>query len=120
MDFIDFHTHPYRPDDLTPGTRDFVFRTCFIDPFQGQVMSKFAMDTLKAKNAAVLYDNANDYSKGLAQVFKDSFEKAGGKPVGYVLFVGLGVDFGIQFSVRYRSERFKNDDMAQALATISR
>ena len=36
-----------------------------------------------------------------------------------VLFVGLGVDFGIQFSVRYRSERFKNDDLAQALATAA-
>src|SRR2546422_6772947 len=37
-----------------------------------------------------------------------------------VLFIGLGVDFGIQFSVRYRSERFKNDDLRQALAEAAR
>jgi len=58
---------------------DYAFRACFIDPFQGTVMAKFAHDNLKAKTAAVLYDNSNDYTKGLAQFFKDSFTKLGGE-----------------------------------------
>jgi branched-chain amino acid transport system substrate-binding protein len=52
---------------------DCVFRTCFIDPFQGKVMAKFASEDLKAKTAAVLYNNGDDYSKGLAEAFKSSF-----------------------------------------------
>jgi branched-chain amino acid transport system substrate-binding protein len=42
---------------------DYIFRTCFIDPFQGQVMAKFGRQTLKAQKAAILTDVANDYSK---------------------------------------------------------
>ena len=57
---------------------DYIFRTCFIDPFQGTVMSKFARDTLKAKKAAVLTDVANDYSKGLTQFFIEDWKKNGG------------------------------------------
>ena len=57
---------------------DFIFRTCFIDPFQGQVMAKFASDDLHAKKAAVLYNIGDDYSKGLAQAFIDSFTSKGG------------------------------------------
>lgn len=53
---------------------DCVFRTCFIDPFQGKVMAKFANEDLKAKTAAVLYNNGDDYSKGLADAFKSSFQ----------------------------------------------
>ena len=52
---------------------DCVFRTCFIDPFQGKVMAKFASEDLKAKTAAVLYNNGDDYSKGLYSAFKASF-----------------------------------------------
>ena len=58
---------------------DFVFRACFIDPFQGTVGGIFASQTLKARNAAVLYDVVNDYSMGLYENFKIAFEKAGGK-----------------------------------------
>jgi branched-chain amino acid transport system substrate-binding protein len=58
--------------------KDFVFRACFIDPFQGTVMAKFALENLKAKKAAVLYDNSNDYTKGLAEFFRDGFKKGGG------------------------------------------
>lgn len=73
--------------------KDYVFRVCFIDPFQGQVMAKFALNDLKFKTAAVMYDNANDYSKGLAQVFKDSFEKGGGKVVNFESYSTADVDF---------------------------
>ncbi len=58
---------------------DFIFRVCFIDPFQGTVMAKFATETLKFKNVAILRDIKNDYSVGLANFFKETFEKSGGK-----------------------------------------
>lgn len=56
---------------------NYVFRACFIDPFQGTVGGKFAADTLKAKRAAVLYDLGNDYSVGLYENFVKAFEGDG-------------------------------------------
>ncbi|HEX5099502.1 MAG TPA: ABC transporter substrate-binding protein [Polyangiaceae bacterium] len=58
---------------------DFIFRVCFIDPFQGKVMAVFAKDTLKLDNVAILKDVKNDYSIGLADTFKASFVAGGGK-----------------------------------------
>jgi len=58
---------------------DYIFRTCFIDPYQGYVMAKFAVDRFQARTAAILYPQANDYSVGLAKFFKEAFEKAGGQ-----------------------------------------
>ena len=63
--------------------RPWVFRAAFLDPFQGPVAVNFAVETFGAKTAAVLYDLSNDYSKGLAEIFKDVFEKKMG--VGTVL-----------------------------------
>ncbi len=60
---------------------DYIFRVCFIDPFQGEVMAKFASNSLKAKKAAILYDSNSDYSKGLVQFFKQAFTKLGGEIV---------------------------------------
>src|SRR6185503_17604927 len=57
---------------------DYIFRVCFIDPFQGEVMAKFAFNTLKARKAAILFDSNSDYSKGLIQFFKAAFTKLGG------------------------------------------
>src|SRR5512139_144381 len=51
--------------------KDYMFRSCFIDPFQGMVMAKFSRETLKKTRAAVLFDASNDYSKGTAEVFRD-------------------------------------------------
>ncbi|HPL29913.1 MAG TPA: ABC transporter substrate-binding protein, partial [Anaerolineae bacterium] len=66
-------------DPWPGGTRkQYVFRACFIDDFQGPAMARFAFETLKAKKAAALYDNGNDYVKGLAETFKAGFEKLGG------------------------------------------
>lgn len=72
---------------------EFVFRTCFIDPFQGTVAAKFALNDLKVKNAAVLIDSASDYSKGLAAAFKDEFAKGGGKIVAEEAYVAKDTDF---------------------------
>jgi branched-chain amino acid transport system substrate-binding protein len=60
---------------------DYIFRVCFIDPFQGRVMAKFALDTLKAKKIAILRDVKNDYSVGLANYFTDTFKAGGGSIV---------------------------------------
>jgi len=65
---------------------DYIFRACFIDSFQGIVMANYVWNTLKLKTAAVLYDNGNDYNKGLAEYFKAGFEKLGGKVVAYEAF----------------------------------
>ena len=65
---------------------DYIFRACFIDSFQGTVMANYVWNTLKVKTAAVLYDNGNDYNKGLAEYFKAGFEKNGGKVVAYEAF----------------------------------
>ena len=74
-------------------TGDFIFRVCFIDPFQGTVMANFATNTLKAKKVAVFTDVKSDYSKGLAKFFKEGFTKAGGQIVTELDFNGGDKDF---------------------------
>ncbi len=57
---------------------DYVFRVCFLDPFQGRVMARFARETLKLGKVAVLKDIKNDYSLGLAEAFVAGTKEAGG------------------------------------------
>ena len=71
---------------------DYIFRVCFIDPFQGTVMAKFALDNLKATKVAILTDVRNDYSVGLTKYFKEYFESHGGKIVIERSFSGGGTD----------------------------
>lgn len=77
---------------------DFIFRVCFIDPFQGTVMAKFASETLKMKNVAILRDIKNDYSVGLANFFKETFEKAGGKIIIDTSYSAGDMDFKSQLT----------------------
>ena len=81
-------------------TGDYIFRSCFLDPFQGAVVATFSTEDLKAKTAAVIFDNANDYTKGLAEAFRESFEKLGGKVVAYESFTDESktVDFSAQLT----------------------
>ncbi|MBE3570610.1 MAG: ABC transporter substrate-binding protein [Bacillales bacterium] len=72
---------------------DYVFRTCFIDPFQGTVAANFAADQLKVKKAAILIDSSSDYAKGLASAFEKSFKKKGGKIVSKEAYVAKDTDF---------------------------
>jgi branched-chain amino acid transport system substrate-binding protein len=73
---------------------DYIFRVCFIDPFQGEVMAKFAANTLKAKRAAILFDSNSDYSKGLIQFFKSSFvDKLSGTVVAEQAYAQRDRDF---------------------------
>ena len=60
---------------------DYIFRVCFIDPFQGEVMAKFAANTLKAKKAAIMLDFNSPYSRGLTEFFEAAFTKLGGQIV---------------------------------------
>jgi branched-chain amino acid transport system substrate-binding protein len=83
--------------NVTKG-RKFVFRACFIDPFQGKVVAQFAYNKLKAKTAAVLYDIASDYNKGIAEVFRNEFTKAGGKIVNFETYNTKDTDFSAQLT----------------------
>lgn len=74
-------------DPQTGQTREYIFRTCFIDPPQAIVGADFMYNVLGLRNVAIYYDNGNDYSKGLYRVFKEEFTKLGGTVVaeeGYV------------------------------------
>lgn len=72
---------------------EYAFRTCFIDPFQGEVAGNFAWNDLGVKNAAIYVDNAADYSIGLADSFKKTFTANGGKIVAEEAFVAGDTDF---------------------------
>ncbi|MEJ5198781.1 MAG: ABC transporter substrate-binding protein [Anaerolineae bacterium] len=74
-------------------TKDYIFRACFIDPFQGKVGAKFALENLKAKTAFILLDQANDYVKGLAEEFEKAYVAGGGKVVGKETYTAKDTDF---------------------------
>jgi len=86
-------TNPKVTVDDSGKVRPYTFRACFIDPFQGQVMATFALSNLKAKTAAVVLDQGNDYVKGLAEFFRSAFEKGGGKVVVWESYVKEDTDF---------------------------
>jgi branched-chain amino acid transport system substrate-binding protein len=77
---------------------DFIFRVCFIDPFQGSTMAKFAIDTLKVRRAAVLKDVKNDYSVGLAHFFVEKFQELGGTIVGEESYSEGDIEFKAQLT----------------------
>jgi branched-chain amino acid transport system substrate-binding protein len=83
---------------------DYIYRVCFIDPFQGLVMAKFAFNNLQKKKAAIFRDRKSDYSMGLADVFKEEFTKLGGKIESDVTYNGGDVDFRPQLTVIKQSK----------------
>ena len=74
-------------------TKATIFRACFIDPFQGTVGAKFALDSLGAKTAAVFLDQGNDYVRGLAEVFIEEFTAGGGTVLVKETYTGDDSDF---------------------------
>lgn len=86
---------------------DYIFRVCFIDPFQGFVMAKFATANLKAKKAAIMRSAGNEYSVGLADVFAADFKKMGGEIVADLSYQDNDVDFKAQLT----QIRSKNPDV---------
>jgi branched-chain amino acid transport system substrate-binding protein len=81
--------------DANGNVKPYIFRACFIDPFQGYVGAKFAIDKLGAKTAFVMLDQANDYVKGLATEFSKNFEMMGGKVVGTESYTATDTDFSV-------------------------
>ena len=89
---------PWSTNPKTTENMKYVFRACFVDDFQGQVMAKFARDNLKANTAAVLYDVASEYNKGIAEIFKKEFEAMGGKVVAFESYTKDDKDFSSQLT----------------------
>jgi branched-chain amino acid transport system substrate-binding protein len=77
---------------------DFVFRTCFIDPFQGAVMARFAHEDLKARRVAILFDFKQDYSVGLAEFFRKKFTELGGEIVADERYTSGDIEFRAQLT----------------------
>ena len=75
---------------------DYIFRACFIDPFQGVVGADFAYDTLGSRRAAILYDAGADYNTGLAEAFNAQFRRIGGQVVANEAYQSGDVDFNAQ------------------------
>jgi len=75
------------------STKAYIFRACFIDPFQGQVGAKFALENLGVKTAFIMLDQGNDYVRGLAEEFEKAFTAGGGTVVGKETYTSQDTDF---------------------------
>lgn len=80
-------------DEKTGKVKNYTFRVCFIDPFQGTVGANFVLNTLKLSKAVMLVDSSSDYSKGLASFFKDAFSKGGGSVLAEEAYLQKDQDF---------------------------
>ena len=91
---------PWSTNPDTTKDRPYVFRACFLDPFQGPVAANFISTEFKFTKAAVLYDVASDYPKGLAEFFKKAWEGLHGKGsvVAYESFTTKDTDFSSQLT----------------------
>jgi branched-chain amino acid transport system substrate-binding protein len=91
---------PWSTNPDTTRDRPWVFRAAFLDPFQGPVAVDFARKTFEAETAAVLFALANDYSKGLAEIFRDDFNKklGDGAVVAYESYGDKDQDFSAQLT----------------------
>lgn len=96
---------PWSTNPDTTKDRPFVFRGCFLDPFQGPVLANFITQEFHFSKAAVLYDVASDYPKGLAEFFKEAWEKLHGQGsvVAYESFTTKDTDFSSQLTKINRS-----------------
>ncbi|MFP4070485.1 MAG: ABC transporter substrate-binding protein [Desulfovibrionales bacterium] len=91
---------PWSTNPDTTKDRPYVFRGCFLDPFQAPVVANFATKEFDAGKAAVLYDIASDYPKGLAEDFRQAWEKVHGpgSVVAFETFTTKDVDFSSQLT----------------------
>ncbi len=80
--------------EVTKG-KDYIFRACFLDSFQGVAMAKFARDELHAKSAVVLTNIDEAYSIMLGEYFRDAFKKTDGKILSEIYYRGNATDFSI-------------------------
>jgi branched-chain amino acid transport system substrate-binding protein len=89
---------PSSTDPAVTQVGDYIFRACFVDTFQGEVMANFAANTLKAQTAAILYDFNSSYAGGLTEYFELSFAKLGGRIVSKQTYMQGDADFKGQLS----------------------
>lgn len=89
---------PSSTDPAVTQTGNYIFRACFVDSFQGEVMASFAVNTLKAKKAAIITDFNSPYSRGLTDYFKLSFGRLGGTIVSEQTYTQGDADFKGQLS----------------------
>lgn len=80
-------------NEKTGKVNEYVFRVCFIDPFQGTVAANFVLKNLSLKNAVILVDNSSDYSKGLAEFFRNAMKQNGGEILGEEAYLQKDQDF---------------------------
>jgi branched-chain amino acid transport system substrate-binding protein len=83
-------------DQKSGALRPYAFRPCFIDPFQGTVAARFAIDRLSAKRAAILYDVGSDYGQWLSNYFEEAFKARGGEIVTREAFRSEELDYRAQ------------------------
>lgn len=83
---------------ITSVGGDYMFRGCFIDSFQGDILAKYTNENLKKKTAAVLYNAGSDYSIGIAKAYKEKFEAAGGTVLEYISYNEGDKDFKAQLT----------------------
>ncbi|MFA6857146.1 MAG: ABC transporter substrate-binding protein [Treponema sp.] len=90
---------PWATNPSVTKDRPYVFRACFLDPFQAPVAAKFAKEQFKSTNVAILYNLEDDYSKTLAELFKKAWEgQQGGKVVAFESFGQKDQDFSVQLT----------------------
>jgi branched-chain amino acid transport system substrate-binding protein len=91
---------PWSTNPNTTRNRPYVFRGCFLDPFQGPAAAKFAREEYGFTKAAVLYDVSSDYPKGLAEFFKSAWEElnGAGSVLAYESFTSKDADFSAQLT----------------------
>lgn len=89
---------PSSTNEKVTKVGDYIFRVCFIDPFQGEVMAKFSRNSLKLGKVAILRDVRSDYSVGLAEAFTKSFKALGGEILADESYASNDVDFKAQLT----------------------
>jgi branched-chain amino acid transport system substrate-binding protein len=89
---------PSSTDPAVTQVGDYIFRACFVDAFQGDAMARFAVNTLEAQKAAILFDFNSSYARGLTDYFELSFAKLGGQIVGKLSYTQGDADFKGQLS----------------------
>jgi branched-chain amino acid transport system substrate-binding protein len=92
-------TNPKTTKNARTGEpKNYVFRACFTDVFEGHILGKFAADNLRVKRAAILFDVASEVLKSQSELFKNSFEKNGGTVVAYETYTTGDKDFSAQLT----------------------
>jgi branched-chain amino acid transport system substrate-binding protein len=89
---------PTATNPLVTQGKEYAFRVCFTDPFQGEIAAKFAREQLKADSAVLIIDHSQDYSVGLGSYFEKEFLKLGGRIVSKTFIQTGDQDFSAQLS----------------------